>query len=311
MSFITHEISLPSTDGKHRLYAEIHEPADRAPIGVVQICHGMVDHIGRYKRLGEYLTDNGYIFAGHCHLGHGKTANGRDELGFFAEKNGADIVVKDVGVMNAYLRDRYPTLPITLLGHSMGSFIARLYAKEHPKTISGLIIHGTGGPNPAVPLGKALVSLISLFRGKRHRSGFVKAIAFMGYNSRFPKEEGTSAWLSRDPSVAEEKAKDEYGNFTFTLSAYKDLFRFVGTSNSKKCFDAYLTSLPTLIVSGEDDPVGGFGKGVRRVYSELYKRGVKDLSLKLYPGARHELFNELNSEEIFGDIVAWLSGVRE
>lgn len=305
------EFSLPSSDGVHNLYGEIYEPADIPPRGIVQVLHGMVDHIGRYAALRDFLTSNGYIFAGHCHLGHGKTAKNREELGFFADKNGADTVVKDVGVVNSYLHGRYPDLPIFLLGHSMGSFIARIYTAKHPDTVAGLIVHGTGGPNSVVGLGKALVSVMSVFLGKKHRSAFMKKLAFLGYNSKFPREEGAGAWLTRDSEIAKSKAKDEYANFTFTLSAYKDLFRFVSRSNSREWFDTYPVSLPTLIVSGEMDPVGGFGKSVRRVYDELSRRGASDISLKLYPDARHELFNETNREEVFSDILAWISGERE
>ncbi len=310
MSFNLQTITLPSSDGVHSLYAEIYEPRDAEPVGVVQLSHGMVDHVGRYGALAEFLAENGFVFAGHCHLGHGKSAADRDELGYFADKGGAEKVIADVGGMNAVLRERFPGLPIFLFGHSMGSFIARIYAERSPDTVDGLIIHGTGGPNRIIPLGAALVRLMMLFRGKKHRSGFMKRLAFIGYNSKFPKEEGEAAWLTRDNSIARAKADDPYANFTFTLSAYGDLFRFVSDSNSKEWFDGYPVELPVLIISGDMDPVGGFGKGVTRVYDGLKRRGVRDLTLKLYEGARHELFNEINRDEVFSYLASWLSGVR-
>ena len=307
MSYEPQILRFPSADGIHELYAEIHEPTV-SPKGVIQLSHGMTDHVGRYTALADFLVKNGFVFAGHCHLGHGKSASSPDELGFFAEKNGADLVVEDVGRMNALIRERYGDLPIFLLGHSMGSFIARIYAKEHPETLDGLIIHGTGGPSAVVNFGKALVSVMSLFLGKRHRSPFMKKLASLGYNSKFPKEEGGAAWLTRDNKIARAKSEDEYANFVFTLSAYKDLFRFVSRSNSGAWFKGYPKNLPTLIVSGDMDPVGGFGEGVGRVYDGLLKNGVTDLTVKLYPGARHELFNETNREEVFGDILSWVEG---
>lgn len=310
MSFNLQTVTLLSSDGVHALYAEIYEPRGREPVGVVQLSHGMVDHVGRYGALAEFLTENGFVFAGHCHLGHGKSAVDRGELGYFADKGGAEKVIADVGGMNAVLRERFPGLPIFLFGHSMGSFIARIYAERCPETVDGLIIHGTGGPNRIIPLGRVLVRLMMLFLGGKHRSTLMKRFASVGYNSKFPKEEGSAAWLTRDNAIARAKADDPYANFTFTLSAYGDLFRFVSGSNSKEWFDEYPVELPTLIISGDMDPVGGFGKGVTEVYDGLKRRCVKDLTLKLYEGARHELFNEINRDEVFSYLVSWLSGER-
>ena len=310
LSFDLHALTLPSSDGIHELYAEIYEPKDTPVLGVVQLLHGMVDHVGRYRALAEFLCERGYVFAGHCHLGHGKSAKDSSELGFFAKRNGARLVLTDASLMNALLHERYEGLPIVMMGHSMGSYIARIYAANYPGTIDGLVIHATGGPSVVVGLGRTLVHVMSAVRGPRHRSKLMKKLANLGYNSKFPKEEGPAAWLTRDNAAARAKAEDEYASFAFTLSAYGDLFRFVGGANSGKCFDAHPKALPTLIVSGDMDPLGDFGRGVRRVYSELKKRGVSDLTLKIYEGARHELFNEINREEIFADIAAWLSGER-
>ena len=160
-----------------------------------------------------------------------------------------------------------------------------------------------------LPLGKALVKTITLFRGKRYRSQFVKSVAFAGYNSKFPKSEGKNAWLTRDLDKVSDRDGDKRTSFTFTLAAYYDLFCAVGLSNSKKWFDSYQQELPTLIMSGAMDPVGSWGEGPKYVYKRLLVRGVADLKLKLYEGARHELFNEQNRSEVFADITAWLDGI--
>ena len=306
MTFRHQTLTFPSSDGKHNLNAEIYEPNDGKPVGVVQLSHGMADYVGRYRELAEFLTQNGYIFAGHCHLGHGKGVLDKSELGFFAKRGGDKLVISDLGKMNAILHARYPDLPVYLLGHSMGSFIARIYTARHPDTVKGLIIHGTGGPKRALVFGKALVAALSLFCGKKHRSPFVKSLTSKGYNSKFPKEEGENAWLTRDGKIAGAKALDEYANFPFTLAGYADLFRFVGKSNSKKWFNSYPKNLPTLIISGDMDPVGGFGEGVKDVYQRLIDGGNLCLTFKLYEGARHELFNEINRQEVFSDILTWL-----
>lgn len=300
------EISFPSSDGIHTVYGQIYSPVGTEPRGILQIAHGMTDHIERYRALAEALCENGYILAGHCHLGHGKTAVSSDELGFFAERGGADLVVRDMHGMNLLLKEKFPSLPIAVMGHSMGSFISRLYVSEYPNDVKGLIIHATGGPNKVVSLGKLLVGAMSVFKGKRYRSRFIRSLASKGYNSKFAGEDGINAWLTRDKEKANEKLTDPYGSFTFTLSAYNDLFTLVKRSNSDGWFKNYPKDMPTLIVSGDMDPVGGFGRGVRTVYNRLLKNGHGALALKIYEGARHELFNEINKDEIFGDIISWL-----
>ncbi len=310
MNYELQEISYPSSDGIHTIHAEIYFPKEKSPVGVVQIAHGMVDYVERYKPLADFLTGAGYIVAGNDHLGHGKSVSSPEEFGYFAKKGGCDFVISDVYEMNKYLRNTYKGLPVILLGHSMGSFIARLYATRYPHSISGLIIHGTAGPNSILPLGKALAALISLLRGERYRSKLLKKLSTGVYNKRFPKEEGTNAWLTRKTEAVIDKDKDERGGFSFTASGYRDLFRFLGKSNSNEWFKKYPKSLPTLVVSGDADPVGSYGKGVSHVYKKLLISGAERVELKLYEGARHELFNETNAEEIFLDLLKWLEALK-
>ena len=306
MNYIFSEITFPSADGIHTIYAEIYTPKGVAPKGVVQLCHGMRDYVGRYQALAEYLTSEGYIFAGHAHLGHGKSADDEGR-GYFAESDGVLYLLKDIHSMNKYLRSVYPTLPLWLLGHSMGSFLARLYTNRHPHSIQGLIIHGTAGPNPALPFGKLAVKIGKMFHGDKYRSNFVASLAFMGYNSRFPKSEGEHAWLTREIERVAGRDTDPYTNFTFTLSAFGDLFSMLGAANSKAWFDAFPKELPTLIISGDADPVGSYGKGPEYVYKHLLLSGCSSVTLKLFENCRHELFNESNREQIFDYIGQWIS----
>ena len=310
MNYEFKEISFPSTDGIHTIHAEIYYPQKKAPVGIVQIAHGMVDYVERYKPLADFLTGEGYIVAGNDHLGHGKSVFSHDELGYFAKKGGCDFVISDLYEMNKILRSNYKDLPVILLGHSMGSFIARLYANKYPHSISGLIIHGTAGPNPVLPFGKTLAALISFFRGEFHRSKMLKNLSTGVYNKRFPKEEGTNAWLTRKTEAVIDKDKDARGGFSFTASGYRDLFRFLGRSNSKEWFKSFPKTMPTLVVSGDADPVGNFGKGVSYVYKKLLISGAERVELKLYEGARHELFNETNADEIFRDLLKWIETAK-
>ena len=309
MNYNFSEITFPSKDGIHTIYAEIYTPKRSTAKGVVQLAHGMIDYVGRYKALAEHLCGEGYILAGNHHLGHGRSAASSEELGFFADSNGAEYVVRDMHSMNRILRDEFPALPVVVMGHSMGSFITRLYVEKYPHSIKGAIIHGTGGPNRLLPLGKALASLISKTRGKKYRSPMIKKLAFGSYNSKFPKSEGPDAWLTRDVDSVSDRVNDKYTSFDFTVSAYMDLFSMIGDSNSKEWFDSYPKELPTLIVSGDMDPVGNYGRGPDYVYKHLLISGCKSVELKMYEGARHELFNETNREEVFSDLVGWLNGV--
>ena len=309
MSYTLSEVRFPSSDGYNSVYARIYIPNGEIK-GVVQLSHGMVDHSGRYEALAEYLTASGYVFAGNDHLGHGYTAESDMAFGFFAESGGVNYILEDLYSMNKLLCEKFPEHKPVLMGHSMGSFLSRLYAVKYPESISGHIIHGTGGPMGAVlPMGKALVKIMMTFCGKKYRSKMIKNISFMGYNDNFPESEGENAWLTRDLERVSSRDTDRLTNFIFTLSAYYDLFTMVGKCNSDQWFNEYPKDLPTIIMSGTKDPVGNDGAGPSYVYDNLQISGTKNITLKLYEEARHELFNETNREEVFCDMVQWLGGL--
>ncbi len=310
MNYNFEELTYPSSDGKNTVYAEIYTPKLKTARGIVQLSHGMVDHPGRYLNLIEYLTGEGYIFAGNHHLGHGRTAASPEDFGYFAKRGGVEYVLADLHHFNKYLRSTYPALPLVLLGHSMGSFIARLYVNLHPHSMRAVIIHGTGGPNPLAPLGKLVARGVSLLRGERSRSKLITSLAFGSYNKRFDKSEGSTAWLSRDTAAVCGKQDDPLASFTFTTSGYLDLFDMLSRSNKRAWYREYPKDMRTLVMSGDGDPVGGFGKGVNYVYRHLMLEGCTDVQLKLYPECRHELFNETNRDAIFADMKAWLDGVK-
>ena len=291
-----------------RLSAYVWSPEGEVK-AVLQIAHGMMDYVGRYALMAEYLTAAGFVLAGNDHLGHGDSVATPEDYGFFASKKGYNYVIDDVKKMNSLLREEFPGVPVVLLGHSMGSFISRLYAVKYGESIDALIIHGTAGPNPATGAGKLLVKLLRAIKGERYRSKFVRSLADGGYNKGFDPAEGDGAWLTRDPKMVADRVGNPKNDFVFTLAGYEDLFNFLGDCNSKDWFCKFPKGLKTLVISGEQDPVGGFGKGVRYVYDNLKKKGA-DVELKLYDGARHELFNETNREEVFADLIKWLGGVK-
>ena len=305
MSFIHKDLTLPSSDGKNTLHAEMFLPSDGKARCVVQIAHGMMDYIGRYRGFAEALCGAGIALAGNDHLGHGDSVSCAEDYGFFASHGGYDFVIDDVKRMNDLIHRELPDTPVVLMGHSMGSFIARLYALRYESSIDGLIIHGTAGPNPATGAGKLLVKLLRAIKGERYRSKFICSLADGGYNKGFDPAEGDGAWLTRDPKMVADRVSNPKNDFVFTLAGYEDLFNFLGDCNCPKWFRDFPKKLPTLVISGEADPVGGFGKGVRYVYENLNKQGA-NVELKLFEGARHELFNETNRDEVFKYLIAWL-----
>ena len=307
MNYNFEETRFPSADGKSSVYAEIYTPENCSPIGIVQIAHGMIDHIGRYRDLADHLTGEGFIVAGNHHLGHGKTAATPDDFGFFASRGGRELVLEDMHSMNRILRDRYPELPLVLFGHSMGSFLSRLYAVKYPNTIAGLVIHGTAGPNGAVGMGKLVARLICKIKGERHRSNLLASLSVGAYSKKF-KADGPWGWLTRDSSMIADRATDPY-TFNFTASAYYDLFTMLDGCNRRSWYKSFPKELPTLVMSGDADPVGNCGRGPVHVYKNLLLAGVDDVSIKMYEGARHELFKETNRAEMFCDLTDWLKRV--
>ena len=312
MNYNFSEITYPSRDGIHTIYAEIYTPRLTCAKGVIQLAHGMIDYVGRYKHLAEYLTGEGYILAGNHHLGHGRSVLTADDYGYFADEDGVETVLKDMHTFNRYLRDTFPTLPLVVMGHSMGSFLTRLYIEKYPHSLRGAIIHGTSGPNPLLPFGKALAGVTSAIKGSRHRSRLLKSLAFGSYNKKFPKSEGADAWLTRKTDEVEGKSTDKYTSFIFTAGGYRDLFKMIGDCNSREWFEEYPKELPTLIMSGDMDPVGNYGKGPDYVYKHLLLAGCKRVESRTYEGARHELFNETEEcrAQVFSDMVRWLEGIK-
>ena len=276
---------------------------------IVQIAHGMIDRIGRYTELIEALLASGYAVAANDHIGHGETAKSKEEFGHFGRRGARYDLIADMHEVSRQARLRFGELPLILIGHSMGSFLARLYAEKWGSELSALVLLGTSGKNPAVPLGKLVADLISLLRGRRHRSRLLAQMTFMGYLSHFKDERSRFSWLTRDPDWRLKLGEDTLCRFIFTVSAYRELFSMLGEVNRSAWFKNLPKDLPILLASGDEDPVGAYGRGVRSVAASLCKKGSSDVRLLLYPDARHELHHETNRGEFFSDLLSYLAGV--
>ena len=296
--------SVPSCDGVHDLAGKVYLP-DTPPKGIVHILHGMAEHIARYDLFMGELAEAGYIVCGYDHLGHGYTAADPSELGFAAEKDGWKLWVEDVRVFSDALRAAYgQDLPYVLMGHSMGSFIARLAAARSVNP-DALILMGTGGPNPIAGVGLAVINTVKACKGPRYVSGLVDDLAFGSYNKRFGEGKDSKAWLSNDTAVTEAYLQDPFCGYKFTVSGMSDLVRMTALSNKRSWYRELDSTIPVLLVSGRDDPVGDFGKGVETVCSRLQKAG-NPVTCHLYDGYRHEILNDASHERVAADILDFL-----
>ncbi len=301
----TCDIFYPSTNGTDTIVAKIWQPDFQAQ-GIVQISHGMCEYIDRYAGFAEFLTENGFIVCANNHLGHGASAASQKQLGYFAKRGGEKFLVDDLHTLTNMMKIKYPDLPILLFGHSMGSFIARNYVTKYGKELSAVIFCGTSGPNPRARAGKKLAALECRRHGEQYRSSWLQHLAFHAYNRRNARRTKFD-WLSRDEKVVDQYLADPYCDFTFTASAFEDLFTLLLQCSDPEWFSTYPKTLPTLLISGDMDPVGDYGKGVSYVYKTLISAGVRDVRMKLYEGARHELLNEINRQEVYEDILQWIS----
>ncbi len=307
------DFKILSSDRLHTLSGVVYLPKGEAK-GFFHIVHGMTEHIGRYDKIMSDLAREGYICFGYDNLGHGNTAKDKNELGYIAKKGGHDLLARDVKLFSDAVMSEYGNkdkkLPYYLMGHSMGSFITRLAVQKYVNP-DKYIIMGTGGKNPAAGAGLAVIACIKLFCGERHISPFVDKLAFGSYNKRFGggTTKDPSPWLTNDKLQREKYYADEFCTFKFTVSAMGDLIRLNKITNSGKWYKNMPKSLPVLLVSGEDDPVGDYGKGINQVCAGLKKQGI-DARAILYPSARHEILNDDTYGEVKKDITDFLDIVK-
>lgn len=302
------EFYFASSDGKNQIHAVEWVP-EKKPKAVLQMCHGMAEHIERYHDFATFLAQNGYCVVGHDHLGHGRSAASAEKLGFFHEKHGNEYVVADIHQLRKDTQEKYPDIPYFMLGHSMGSFLVRQYIGLYGEDLAGAIIMGTGDlPNVVLGAGKLVCKLIAVFKGWEYRSKLVDSMAAGGYDKKV-KGEGES-WLSRNRSNVENYKKDPLSGYMFTVNAYYHMFSGMTKMNQQEKACKIPKQLPIIFVAGAEDPVGNFGKAVENIYERYKDCGMKDVEIKLYPDDRHEILNELDKEQVYQELLTWLDNRR-
>lgn len=299
------EFSYPSSDGSHTVHALEWLPQGQ-PRAVVQIVHGVAEYVGRYDHVARFLTERGFLVCGEDHLGHGKTVDD-GKYGYFGPRGGWDLVVRDIRRLRELQGEKYPGVPYVMLGHSMGSFLTRTYLIRWPGTVDGAVLSGTGQePAPLVALGKALAGGLCLLRGGDSVSPLVNAMSLGAYNKKFAPNRTGADWISRDEAVVDTYLKDPLCTFMPTVAMFRDMMgglQYIADRNNLARMDK---ETPVYFLSGDRDPVGAMGKGVEKVVRMFRKAGCRDVSVKLYPEGRHEMFNELNRDEVMADLLDWL-----
>ncbi len=305
-----------SADGKTQVAYSVWTPEGQ-PKAVIQLIHGMCEYADRYADLARYLTDNGVVFCGNDHLGHGRTAAGKEELGWFGESGGSGYLIEDVRSLYLLMRKKYRRLPYIMLGHSMGSFILRAYMTRYGAAedmlgtrLDGAILCGTSG-GESVRLGLNMAKIIARLRGGRYRSKKLRSLVSRNYNRHCPEKGEADAWLSRDGEQRRACAEDPYCNFLFTADGYRDMLTLLSEVSAEDWAQQVPKSLPVLLISGTMDPVGNYGDGVQSVYAALEDAEVNDVDMKLYEGYRHELFFEKDRETVYADVLAFADHVAE
>lgn len=273
---------------------------------VVSLHHGMAEHIERYADFVNYLTSKGIAVFMHDMANHGRSNQNPDDLGFFGETNGWSGLIKDYKTVFDLAAKTYPNEKHIVFGHSMGSFVVRCFDAQYPNLSDCSVYMGTGGSNPAAGAGLAAAAVISALKGAHHRSKLMDKLAFGSYNSKFEKRTAYD-WLTRDKNIVDKYIADPLCGYLFTINGMRDLLRLNTAANSNEWYEKVRKDLPILLISGAEDPVGEYSKGIDEVYNKLVESGHTAVEEKLYPECRHEVLNELNKEEVYEYIYSFLN----
>ena len=301
--------TFPSSAGGTVLHGTQWTP-DTAPRGVVQIAHGVAEHIGRYEDFARFLAQKGFVVVGHDHLGHGASLPAGGTAVYFADDRGWEHATDDIQALGLLVKAKYPGLPYFLLGHSMGSFLSRSLLIRYPGFVDGAILMGTGWNGQAtITAGLALLGILAKNQGRRATSPLANQLAFGGYNKAFAPNRTNWDWITADPAGVAAYMADPLCGGDATIGLLQDLLGGLRFNQNRTHLALMDPDTPILLISGGDDPVGAMGKGVQRTRDAFAAAGVKDLTMTLYPGLRHEILNELgHRHQVYGDLLNWLEG---
>ncbi|WP_350559258.1 alpha/beta fold hydrolase [Psychrobacter sp. CAL346-MNA-CIBAN-0220] len=298
---------ITSSDQTHYLHHTFFEPSDGDIKATLLIVHGMAEHSGRYADFAQFLANYGIAVATYDQLGHGQTIKAVDELGFFGNEHPVQLLLKDVIVMADSIKSRHPDVPHFIMGHSMGSFIVRTVLKHHAQEFTGAILMGTANANPLVKVLLPLNKILAKAAPKKPNTVFAEIMNKMlnaKLNNRISPSE--FAWLSEDTTNIAAYEADPLTGFTFTNNGFMTLFALMQAGLHKGWTSTIAKDFPMLFVSGENDPIGNMGRGIRDIMSNLQKQSFSNVDARLYPNMRHEPLHEQHHSVVYHDILHWI-----
>lgn len=312
MDITRYELNFPASNGRHNIYASIWCDTDcKHYQAVVQLVHGMAEYILRYEDFAVYLARRGYVVCGNDHTGHGKSVDIKDDYGYFGRKeNSWKYLIDDMNYLESMMRLKYPDLPYFMIGHGMGSLLAREYISAYGDDFNGAVFIGTCGPKATVDFGIKLAGILAS-KHPKEPGVLINKLAFGDNNKKIKNQRTEYDWISTDKEMVDKYVNDENSGFLFTYEGYYALFQLLKTVSKREWAESLPKNLPMMLISGKDDPVGDYGKGVKQVYNSLIKAGCTDVSIKLLYGARHEILNETRRDKVYGILYNWLENYIE
>lgn len=278
------------------------------PKGIVQIAHGVGEHAGRYKPIASLLQEQGYEVYANDHRIHGNSVKSKDLLGFYEGGNYFNDAVEDMHELTKIIQQEHPDRKVILFGHSMGSLLSREYVTKYGKDLDALVLSGTASFMKGLgTVGLAGANITKFFIGRKRSSSTLKSLFFSEFNKKFKPNRTKVDWISRDDKQVDLFESDPLRIEDFSTSVFIDILKGSKKINAQRTFEATPKDLPIYIFSGDKDPVGEMGKGIKKVANQYKKAGINDLTLKIYEGGRHEMLNEINKEEVEQDFINWLN----
>lgn len=286
---------------------------DDEPKAIIVISHGMSEHSLRYDRTASMFVEQGFLVSVHDHRGHGKTAQkqlekGEPGFGYLSDKDGYIKVREDLLEVISKLKTEFPGKKVILIAHSFGSFIGQSFIENHSEEIDLCILSGSRGPQQAVSrAGLFVTGLMYMFGRKKRLSKFLDKMAFGSYNNKIENPRTSYDWLTKDTNIVDMYISDSWCGFLMTTEFYRELLKLCINIHTPKNMKLIRKDLPVLMIAGEADPVGGYGKTLKNLESIYKNNGMTDVELKLYANDRHELFNETDYETVIKDCCDWIN----
>ncbi len=298
------QIDIASATGLCKLNVRIWEPEGR-PKAILQIVHGMAEHIDRYDDYARFFVQNGILVVGADLASHGRSFVEGGVQGYFGENDGWSALIEDIRTLHLYIKGIYNDVPYFLFGHSMGSFLARTYASRHGNDMDGFIFSGTAGSNPALVIAKIIAKSEIKKSGVTAKSPMLNNLSFGTYNKAFKPNRTEFDWLSVNEENVDRYVADKNCGYVFTAGGFRDLFSGL-EEIGEKSWAGKVANKPIFIIAGSEDPVGAKGKGPTEVAKALTATG-HDVTLRIYPGMRHEIHNENGKDQVWKDTLSFIN----